>query len=560
MDRPLISRLTCSICFLFFYLGSMSQNTVGVLSYQPEVASEGYTLLYPLKQGNVYLIDNCGEVVHEWIDSSVYVPGISAYLLEDGNLLKTKKLNYFIPGTFSSGGAGAIIELVSWDNELIWSKEIIDSTFRAHHDVEILPNGNVLIIVWQRRSREEYLQAGGDTSLFNLSEIWPDIIQEYDPVLDSVVWLWDSWNHLIQDFDSGKSNFGLVSSNPGKIDLNYDLGIFGGRPDWIHSNAIDYNENLDQIVVSASHFEEIWIIDHSTTTEEAKGNTGGQYGKGGQLLFRWGNPRAYKMGDHDDKQLFFQHNVHWIDDPSLENSAYYQQIGLFNNRIESDQSAISILKPTLDNVTMEYVKESGTYLPSFFSKSIESSDDLPFHSTNMSSMQVLPNGNFLVCGAQAGRIIEITPDNEVAWDYKLPYRNGFRINQGSNLNIGDNVIFRAKRYHINYEAFSGKDLEPKYYLELDPDLDFCNLSVHTIESKSSEFTIYPLPTSDILNIQSDETIIKEVSVYNSIGLKTEQFENVNSLNYSINTTKYKDGLYYVTLNNSFIYKVLKISQ
>ena len=72
-------------CFSLF-----AQNTVGLISYESDQVLEGFTLLYPLRQSNVYLIDNCGEVVHEWADSSLYVPGISVYLLEDGNLLKTK--------------------------------------------------------------------------------------------------------------------------------------------------------------------------------------------------------------------------------------------------------------------------------------------------------------------------------------------------------------------------------------------------------------------------------------------------------------------------------------
>ena len=207
----------------------------------------------------------------------------------------------------------------------------------------------------------------------------------------------------------------------------------------------------------------------------------------------------------------------------------------------------------------EYVTESGTFLPATFAKSIESSDDLPFQSSNMSSMQVLPNGNFFVCGAQSGRIIEITPEKEAAWDYILPFRNGFRISQGSDLNIGDNVIFRAKRYDINYGAFSGKNLEPKYYLELEPNLDFCDISLNTFESTHSEFKLFPVPTRNILNIQNDKIIINEISIYNSIGVNVKQFKDINSTSFSINTSMYSEGLYYVILNNSYIYKVLIIN-
>ena len=80
----------------------------------------------------------------------------------------------------------------------------------------------------------------------------------------------------------------------------------------MHVNAVAYNADLDQIALSSPNFSEIWIIDHSTTTEEAKGHTGGRWGKGGDILYRWGNPRAYKNGTSRDQRLFFQHNIQWI--------------------------------------------------------------------------------------------------------------------------------------------------------------------------------------------------------------------------------------------------------
>ena len=77
-------------------------------------------------------------------------------------------------------------------------------------------------------------------------------------------------------------------------------------------NSVDYNAALDQIVVSVHEFSEIWIIDHSTTTAEAAGHTGGRSGKGGDLLYRWGNPRVYRAGTKADQTLFAQHNAQWI--------------------------------------------------------------------------------------------------------------------------------------------------------------------------------------------------------------------------------------------------------
>ena len=104
-----------------------------------------------------------------------------------------------------------------------------------------------------------------------------------------------------------------------------------------------------------------------------------------------------------------------------------------------------------------------------------------------------------------------------------------------------------------------KNLEPKYYLELDPNLEFCDLSLNAIESTSSDFKLYPNPAFGVLNIQNDIILIKRVSVYNSIGVKIDQINNINSHEFSLNTSSYTKGLHYITLNNSFIYKVMVIN-
>src|SRR5205823_7110527 len=153
-----------------------------------------------------------------------------------------------------------------------------------------------------------------------------------------VVWEWLIWDHLIQDHDSSKANYGDVAKHPERIDLNFGEGeglapLFAqkdgldklrsigyvrsppGRnqpynPGWTHLNSVAYNPELDQIVLSALGFSEVWIIDHSTTTAEAAGHSGGRRGKGGGLLYRWGNPRAYRAGSNTDQQLFGQHAAH----------------------------------------------------------------------------------------------------------------------------------------------------------------------------------------------------------------------------------------------------------
>ena len=61
------------------------QPTFGLLKSDAN-AADGYTLFTPQFNNAVFLIDNCGEKINEWTFSET--PGLSCYLLENGNLLR----------------------------------------------------------------------------------------------------------------------------------------------------------------------------------------------------------------------------------------------------------------------------------------------------------------------------------------------------------------------------------------------------------------------------------------------------------------------------------------
>ena len=82
----------------------------------------------------------------------------------------------------------------------------------------------------------------------------------------------------------------------------------------MHVNSIHYHSERDEIVLSSRHWNEIWVIDHSTTTEEAAGSSGGQHGRAEIYFGGGGNPAAYGQGDENDQTFFGQHDAQFIDD------------------------------------------------------------------------------------------------------------------------------------------------------------------------------------------------------------------------------------------------------
>lgn len=432
------------------------QNTVGLLSYEPALTFDGYNLIYPHNQPNVYLLDNCGEIVHVWEDSLQYRPGNTAYLLEDGRLLKTKRPSSVVNDAIWAGGGGATVEIRDWDNNLEWSFTINNDTARLHQDVELLPNGNILMIVWELKTAAEAIQAGRDPSTLDDNELWPDYVIEVDPATDEIVWEWHFWDHLIQDFDPTKDNYGVVADHPGRLDINFDSD---GAADWLHCNSIDYNPEMKQILLSSPFLSEIYIIDHTTTTTQAAGDIGGLGGVGGEFLFRWGNPQAYRAGTEEDQQLFNNHDAHWVLDFVGETHPQFGKIGVFNNQAGLNFSTVNTLRPSWDMYSWSYQRFDGQFGPAAFDLTVTHPEPTALYSTGLSSVQFLPNNNILICSGRFGYHVELTPDNQVVWEYKTPLQAGMPVSQGTELDLNANLTFRIDRYPTDYEAFENRTLD-----------------------------------------------------------------------------------------------------
>jgi hypothetical protein len=406
-----------------------------------DAAAPGYTLIAPLRSTSTYLIDRAGAVAHEW--KSDLPPGQWVYLMDDGSVLRAERAESRV---FHGGGQGGRVRRIAWHGEIVWEYLCADEAKLQHHDVEPMPNGHVLVIAWERKTKDEAIAAGRDPTALASGEMWPDMVLEIEPTPPSggnVVWEWHAWDHLVQDLDASKANHGDPAARPERIDLNADrrgaaaraespeeieqlkkLGYVGEEPrprgpggdrggDWTHVNSIAYSAELDLIALSTPNLNEIWFIDHSTTAEQAQGSSGGRWGRGGDLVFRWGNPRAIRR--IGEQTLFAQHDAHWIARglPGAGN------VLVFNNggRGGRERSSVDEIR-----IAFEPEKLAGAFAAGAAPVAevvwTYTSDEI--RSGHISGAQRLPNGNTLICNGEAGRVIEVTPAGVVAWDFLNP--------------------------------------------------------------------------------------------------------------------------------------------
>ena len=96
----------------------------------------------------------------------------------------------------------------------MWSNDFFSNTFHPHHDFEVMANGNILILGWEKKTYSEALSVG---RLNVENEIWPLAIYEVALNQDTefeIIWEWHIWDHLVQDVDSSLSNFGIIKNHP----------------------------------------------------------------------------------------------------------------------------------------------------------------------------------------------------------------------------------------------------------------------------------------------------------------------------------------------------------
>ena len=344
------------------------------------------------------LINNEGTLLNQWIGAGQIAS--TPYLLQGGELLRPCRASGNIP--MNGAAVGGRIQKFSYEGEVLWDFTFSDQNNQPHHDICAMPNGNVLIVAWERKTQSQGIAVGRQ----NLnSEIWPGQIVEVKPTgptTGEIVWRWHLWDHLIQDISPSLPNYGIISQYPEKLDINKG-DIHPQNGDWIHVNALDYNAELDQIVFSSNSLDEIFIIDHGLTTEEAAGPLG-------DFLYRWGNPGNYERpGEH---VLWNVHGVNWIDEglPGEGN------LLLFNNGNDDGSSdLIEFISPLNKDGSYE-ISENEPFapLPGDYVFFYENNN---FWGDHLCGVYRLPNGNTIATNGPGSEIRELDVNGQIVWQH-----------------------------------------------------------------------------------------------------------------------------------------------
>lgn len=532
-------------------------STVGLMLNDTSKVFKGYTLFAPKHYTATYLINNEGRIMHQW-NNSKYEPGQSVYLLENGHLLRS----CMTKGKLSTGGGeGGRIEEYDWNDNLVWQMDISTDTYMQHHDIRLLPNGNIIMLVVEKKTFAEVLAAGFDPTKMqpdvqSKDLMLPDAVFEIKPTYPSggtIVWEWHVWDHLIQDFDASKNYYGVVKDHPELIDAGGDQKSLAQF--WNHMNSIDYNPALDQILMSVRGNSEIWIIDHSTTTAQAKSHVGGKYGKGGDLLYRWGNPVCYAAGTTASQMLYQQHDAEWIR-PGCPGEG---NIMAFNNGLGRSYSSVDEFTPPIDSTGNYKITKSQAFGPASFTWSYTAAPPSSLYAEAISGAQRLPNGNTIIDDGTHGTFTEVTSKGQVAWKYICPVVATGPMNQGNQIpddpvRAGEkmNAVFRVYKYPVSYAAFTGKNLTPGNFVEK------YTTSVDDAENTMpGSFRLeqnYPNPfnPSTTLSYSIPEDCHVQLRIYdvlgNSVGTLVNEMQNRGKYNINFNSEHLSSGIYYYSIS------------
>jgi hypothetical protein len=420
------------------------EGDTGVTIHEPDRCWDGYTLLsaggnaghQPDPNGPLYngiLVDMEGNLLKEWVVT--------------GGPIK------IYPGGYVTFGAelpevGDCLAFRDWDGNILWH-----AAGNHHHDYQA--EGSP---VGYYAPGAETIAEGGKTLILGRSNPDPNLTAHISPwtlrddtlsEIDAdgnVLWEWKGWHCCEQwGFDEAARD-AIMTVRVGR----------GDTQDWLHANSAswvgpnkwcdqgDLRFHPDNIIVSLRSTNVSAIIARHDHPE-------GQWAPG-DVIWRVGPDYSEGNPEHKIGQIIGQHHSHVIPQglPGEGNVLIYDNggragfgavvpgstRGTYPNTLR-DYSRVVELNP----VTMDLVWE---YKQPLTTADMDGDGDIKgaerkFYSVNISGAQRLENGNTLICEGRSGRILEVTAEGDIVWEYISPYDGP------ADAELPDNRVYRAYR-------------------------------------------------------------------------------------------------------------------
>ncbi|OGH16115.1 MAG: hypothetical protein A3C30_03025 [Candidatus Levybacteria bacterium RIFCSPHIGHO2_02_FULL_40_18] len=384
----------------FIFVFKPIDNSYSIFKSLPILDEEkvfpGYTLISPYNrllsdskiEGKVYLLDMAGYPVHTWTTNHQVLYSV---LEPDGKLLSVMeqpKYSQFFP----PGGNTGIIQELDWKSNVVWEYK----NEAMHHDVAILPNGNLAFALWEKTPPEiarqiqggvdgtemasgpEGLRPGGEGGL-----IWSDNIVEINRKGETV-WSWHSYEHMDPQMDV--------------------IAPLLPRYGWTYTNGLKYMEKnpidgTPAYLLSMRTTSTVYIIRKED---------------GGII---WRSPKGMFSLQHDPT-LLENGNILVFDNGYDRLPAPFPSFG---------SRAVEV-NPKTNKVVWQFDAGEGPI------------DKIKFYAPIVGGAQRLSNGNTLITDGTRGHIFEVTNKGEVVWDIVSPYTTK---QTGA---FPNNFLFKSRRY------------------------------------------------------------------------------------------------------------------
>ncbi|MEK6867814.1 MAG: aryl-sulfate sulfotransferase [Nanoarchaeota archaeon] len=245
----------------------------------------GNVLFTSMDTGGIYLIDDNGNIVHQWTGLDARF----ARFLENGTLLVIAN-DSSVPGKNESKG-DAILREVAWNGTVLWAY----TNPNIHHDMIKLPTGNVLALLREKMSSENVERISGHNKI-KAETFWSDVIIEIDHQTKEIVWEWHSQNELaIEKYTFNEKN-----------------------NEWTHANAIEFladgntYNGKESFLISFRHLNTIMIIDKTTGDVMWEFGQGELIGQHNPTLLENGNILVFDNGRQQSRVVEIDPNTNTI--------------------------------------------------------------------------------------------------------------------------------------------------------------------------------------------------------------------------------------------------------